>query len=241
MVYAWSDEEIDVAGICQLYELRHACNVLGISDVACEIKNTIERIEYLYLSNIHGSVFINELLRASDVKFSELLEKYQSEHPRYDLVDKKASLIEDLEKYRSEFAGIGTNKAKRRLNKLATTNPFAKAVRTALEIEDKNICAKKYQGTYKDKIYNQKSKLINDLCKIFKEQKWNFGIQDSDLMEPTHVIYFEIPICEQISWHYSPDNLTGLPQYDGKWDKKINSTLGKLEKAAIKLLGNNWK
>ncbi len=117
---------------------------------------------------------------------------------------KNERLIEDLKNKRIEFAGIGTNKAKRRLNKLALIDPIAKAVRIALEIEDKSISAKDSFGKYQTKIYNQKTKLIFDLCELFKEKNWLYGVHRSNVPPTSHVIYFEIEGCEQISWHFSP-------------------------------------
>src|ERR1700722_11544762 len=40
---------------------------------------------------------------------------------------------------RETFCGIGTRQAKLKLNKLAKTSIYAKALRVALEIEDKNL------------------------------------------------------------------------------------------------------
>lgn len=145
------------------------------------------------------------------------------------------SLVNSLESKRDDFCRIGTNKTKRRLNKLIDSNPIAKAVRLALEIEDKNICAKKYRGTCSDKIYHQKSELIEQLVAVFQANpEWVYGVQDSDVGATSHIIYFEIPWCRQISWHFSTEKK--YPEYTKAWDKLTNSTLGKLEKTAFQLL-----
>ena len=149
---------------------------------------------------------------------------------------KNNQLIYQLKTNRTKFAGIGTNKAKRRLNKLAINSILAKAVRLALEIEDKNISAKNSYGKYRNKIYNQKTELILELCKIFKEQNWIYGTQKSEVPAATKVIYFEIPECEQISWHFSPTIGKYIPIYEKEWDKKENSTLSKLEVITKQLL-----
>ena len=141
---------------------------------------------------------------------------------------KNQELIEKLSESRNNFAGLGTNKVKRRLNKLSD-NPICKATIIALEIEDKNISAKNTRGKFIDKIYKVKNNLILELSELFKKEKWIYGIQKSDSYGPSHVIYFEIPGCEQISWHFSPDNEKEYPVYNGVWDEKINSTLYKLE------------
>ena len=121
---------------------------------------------------------------------------------------------------------------------------MAKAVRIALEIEDKNISAKKTRGKYKEKIYNQKHDFIAKLCNIFKEQNWAYGVQKTDNYSASHIIYFEIPGCEQLSWHFTPNNpnvevfrhIKDVPIYAGEWDKKTNSALDKLEKISLELL-----
>lgn len=148
-------------------------------------------------------------------------------------------LISKLKNKRKTFATIGTNKSKRRLNKLSKNNYLAQALRIALEIEDKNICAKDSYYKYKEKIYNQKYKLIMELRDIFKLNNWTYGIEKSDVPGVTHVVYFEIPGCEQVSWHLSLNNKNDFPKYDKKWDGKKNSTLDKIEKVAYNILKEN--
>jgi hypothetical protein len=235
------DEDIDVKSIVFLYELRHACNVLGLEEVARGLRMSPKNVTRLYESSIHGSEDILDFFNISKKEFSKLLIEYEKESTDVEELIEDArirndELIVKLKQNRTNYAGIGTNKAKRRLNKLALTNPLAKAVRLALEIEDKNISAKDSYGKYRDKIYNLKTKLIMDLCKLFKEQNWIYGIQDSKIPPVSHIIYFEIPTCEQISWHFTPEKENEFPAYTGKWDEKINSTIGKLEVVTKKLL-----
>ena len=105
-----------------------------------------------------------------------------------------------------------------------------------MEIEDKSISAKGSYGTYQEKIYKRKTELILALCELFKEKHWNYGIQKSEVPPTSHVVYFEMPNCEQISWHFTPEKELDFPKYKGEWDKKINSTLEKLEVVAAMLL-----
>jgi len=149
---------------------------------------------------------------------------------------KNGDLIEQLAAKRNNFVGIGTNKAKRRLNKLALSSCLAKVVRSALEIEDKNIQAKKSYGKYRSKIYESKHKLIGEVVNLFRDNNWIFGIQESNSIPTSHIIYFEIPECEQISWHFNYDQALNWPIYEKEWDGKINSTMDKLEKITLKLL-----
>ena len=141
---------------------------------------------------------------------------------------------------RTGFAGIGTRKAKLALNKLAKTDPYAHALRIALEIEDANLTAKRYFGgdcggcTYTEIHYLKKVENIDTLIGIAKSQGWVFGVQSSCVFNTTHIVYFEIPGVGQVSWHYSPRE--PLPVYPGQWDEKEGSTLPKLEAAISKLL-----
>jgi hypothetical protein len=151
-------------------------------------------------------------------------------------IDHRKQLIGNLRDARESFAGIGTRRAKLRLNKLVDSNPVAKAVRLALEIEDRNISAKRYWGDYSRQSYDDKSGLIGQLIEVFQEQGWLWGVQKSDPLPltPSHVIYFDIPGCEQISWHHAAKG--DAPEYPGVWDSKPGSTLSKLEALAITLL-----
>jgi len=228
------EEEIDVKNIKHLYELRHSCNVFGSDYVSKELNISNDKILNLYYSKIHGSTKLKEFFSVSDQEFQNMIDKYEQEI--IDVENKNLQLIEDLKESRKLFAGIGTNKAKRRLNKLAKNNPIAKAVRLAIEIEDKSISAKNSYGDYKEKIYNQKYNYIIKLCELFEQQKWIYGIQNSDIKMISHVIYFEIPDREQISWHITLKEFSKFPIYKKDWDNKKNSTIKKLEDITIKLL-----
>lgn len=148
--------------------------------------------------------------------------------------------VQELINARTEFAGIGTRKAKLALNKLAKTEPYAHALRVALQIEDVNLTAKRYFGgdcggyTYAEMNYMKKSECIETLIEISKSQGWVFGVQPFDAIQTTHIIYFDIPGVGQVSWHYSPRE--PLPVYPGQWDGQEGSTLPKLAAAVSALL-----
>ena len=223
--YYEEKQDINDFQITHIYILRHPCNIFGEKAISSKLKIDIKRIIALYESGIHGSVELKQFISQTDeTKFQELIKHFEEENPNR----KNAELVLDLKKRRSNFANIGTNKAKRFLNKLGLTLPIARALRLALEIEDKNIVAKGTYGDYIQKTYHKKEELILKLCEIFKEQKWVYGIQKSNNISASHVIYFEIPNCEQISWHFNPP-YSDFPQYGGNWDGKKNSTLNKLE------------
>jgi hypothetical protein len=151
--------------------------------------------------------------------------------------------VRSLVSARDHYCGIGTRRTKLALNKLAKTSIYAKALRLAVEIEDKNLTAKKYFGgnidgySYSQIAYFAKHDGIMQLVQISKSEGWTFGIQKSEVVGATHVIYFDLPGVEQISWHFTPPPKHELPAYPGQWDGKENSTLLKLE-AAIKPLLN---
>ena len=152
---------------------------------------------------------------------------YYNDFEKRQALLKNEDLIENLELYRKNMLGLGTNKIKRRLNKLSKTDNIAKAIRLALEIEDKNILAKKYSGNYKQHYYESKYSLILELVKVFNENGWNYGKEESDVNDTDYIIYFEIPGCSQISWHTSFNKPAEIPNYNKKWDG-ISRTLEKL-------------
>jgi hypothetical protein len=151
--------------------------------------------------------------------------------------------VKILDTARQEFCGVGTRRTKLALNRLAKTSNYAKALRVALEIEDKNLTAKKCHGgdiggySYDQIAYFAKHDGIMELIEICKSQGWTFGIHMAGVYGATHVVYFELPGVEQISWHFTPQSGNELPMYPGVWDRQENSTLWKLE-AAITLLVN---
>ena len=149
-----------------------------------------------------------------------------------------ADLVHQLDSMRDKMCGIGTRKLKNFLNrKIKEGDEVAKLYRQALQTEDANISAKKYYN-YSDDYYEEKSRLIDELlgmCASRSDVK--FGYQDNDEDFPAHIVYFELPGCEQISFHCDLLHPSEVPQYDGQWDGRTNSTLPKLEAAILKLYG----
>lgn len=143
-------------------------------------------------------------------------------------------LVNQLHDARENFGGLGTRTVKLKLNKLAKTCSTARAFRLALEIEDCSTLGKKYHGEWSDHYFNRKHALIHELIEIFQAENWTFGKHEMSGFPP-FVIYFEIPGCEQISFHTKLD--AEVPDYQKEWDGKRNSTFGKLESAIIKYLG----
>lgn len=141
-------------------------------------------------------------------------------------------LVGQLTEARRNFVGLGTRRAKLQLNRLGKTNPEARALRLALEIEDRSTQAKKYFGEWRDKCYAEKSKLVLDLIRLFEIEGWTYGSRETGSF-PGEVIYFEIPNCEQISFHCTL--IRKIPRYQGEWDEQRNSTLRKIEQACIEL------
>lgn len=128
----------------------------------CQFSKTIEEISLI----------------KNEIKSKYEYDDYFISESHANAIAKNQNLIRDLQIARDKFLGIGTNKTKRRLNKISETDVVAKAVRIALEIEDKNIQAKNSYGKYKDKIYNEKENLIEELIDLFLDQEdWNFGVE----------------------------------------------------------------
>ena len=226
-----------------LGDLRRSYGLLGKDRTGAAFGMSSKRAKDLYWSLLPDETVLRPFAAASSEQFDALLAPYKkkktksAELSHEQALRKNDRLAEELERKRGDFAGIGTNRTKRRLNKLALVSPVARAVRLALEIEDKSICAKKCRyGTYKDKMYEQKERMIMTLCRIFKEQGWRYGAEPSSNRSASHVAYFEIPGCEQVSWHLTLSRNGIIPPYMGEWDGKRDSTLRKLEAIAGTLL-----
>lgn len=228
----------DINEISHLYELRHSCNIYGVSFVSKSLNKPSYWVDVLVNSDIHGSLNISDFLSCNEnKKYKKIVKLYIEEDAKKSAeIFHRRSLKQDLlfllESKRKNFAGIGLNKAKRRLNKIKDTNSLALALRLSLEIEDYNIRAK-FAGYYADRLYKMKSELLKKLVNCCVENNFTHGIQDSDVPPTKYVFYVEIPGCEQISWHC--DNIGVSKRYLQEWDGKENSTLLKLESLFLKL------
>lgn len=155
-----------------------------------------------------------------------------------------SDLIRQLSSMREGMCGIGTNRLKRFLNKkIKEGDKVAEIFSTALNLEDANIRAKKYSGsTYSDHYYDEKEKLLKELIGLCCE-KGNilFGYQytDDDFAYINAVMYFNLPGCEQVSFHCHLETADAntLPKFPNEWDGQKNSTLPKLEKAILAQYG----
>ena len=144
-------------------------------------------------------------------------------------------LVRQLESARDNFCGLGTRKVKFHLNRQGEKHPIARAFRLALEIEDCSTQAKKYRlSEWTTKKYKEKSELIEKLIRLCEIEGWRYGKHNSDNFQTKHIVYFELPGCEQISFH---TNLRfEISEYPNQWDGKKQSTLPKLESAITKFL-----
>lgn len=144
---------------------------------------------------------------------------------------KNRRLEASLDNARDSFCGIGTRLVKLMLNRLAKTDDVAAAYRLALEIEDVNINAKKYFGEYKRSYYNKKEELICQLVDMCETKGYNYGKHDQIDISTNFILFFDLPGCEQISWHTNASCARNCPSYDKQWDGIPESTLLKLEEA----------
>lgn len=156
---------------------------------------------------------------------------------------KNHKLVRSLNSMRDEMCGVGTRKVKLMLNKKIKENDkIAELYRVALEVEDCNISAKKYRGTYKSDYYDKKQeKLMElvDLCLIYNDEhddKVVYGKEFADGHSTNAIVYFELPGCEQISFHTTLSHYEAyeIPNYGKEWDGRENSTMYKLEEAINK-------
>lgn len=154
---------------------------------------------------------------------------------------KSSALKRQLSEKRVSMCGIGTRKLKLFLNKkVKDGDGVAFLYRTAIEAEDASICAKKYFGEYRDHYYDKKALLITSLIALCQSRNdVKFGYQNSDDPTTSHVVFFDLPGCEQISFHcnLSREMERSIPYYSDCWDGKVNSTLPKLEQAVFSLYG----
>jgi hypothetical protein len=141
---------------------------------------------------------------------------------------KNTLLVNNLEHKREHFCNIGTRKTKLLLNKLIKKgNLKAEILRILLELEDVNICAKKYFGKYKQTYYDKKSMILNDIVKLFKENNLTIGYHNADDYSCSYIVFVEYEGI-QMSWHCNKH--FGLNKYEKEWDGLKNSTLAKLER-----------
>jgi len=147
------------------------------------------------------------------------------------------TLIESLEYSRDIFCGIGTRKVKLFLNSLIKKgDKIAKLYRTILELQEANILAKLYFGKWRREYYDKKEYLISSLvslCKDISDVNYGFTVEHTRVTD--HIIYFDLPGCEQISYHcnLSPSQLKSIPEYNGVWDGQEDNALAKIESAIM--------
>jgi hypothetical protein len=153
--------------------------------------------------------------------------------------------VEDYEQRKDTFChGIGQRRIKLFLNAcIKNGDEVAQMYRLALEVESVNLNAKKalkkYHSDYHS--YDKKEACLRQLSDKCKQMSVVFGIQASTAPAARYVVYYELPGCEQISFHTNEPEAAGWPHYDGKWDGKKCSTLGKLEEAIWKRYENELK
>lgn len=230
-------ESSDPSNITTVSHLRHYINVHGLNERILEYfkveKSDINKI----INGCYGSLLVGDLCNDDEYLNSQIKMREESTNSKEMANIINHQRIDDLRDKRTTFCGIGTNKIKRRLNKLAKDNYLAKIYRLALEIEDKNIQAKKNRY-YQNELYYQKYILIMELINLFIENELVYGKQKSDVKKTKYIIYFEIPNCEQISFHSDFKSDDNIPEYLKEWDGIKGSTLNKLEVGILKSFEN---
>ena len=157
-------------------------------------------------------------------------------------LEKNDKLVNNYLGTKEEFCnGVGQKRIKLFLNKkIKQGDKVAELYRTALELENCNINAKRYGGsyTYKEMYYKRKEeyiKQLTQLCAAYVESGGvlDYGYVREKCYSTNDIIYFELPNMEQISYH---TNLTkkqreAIPKYTKEWDHKEYSSLTKIENA----------
>lgn len=143
--------------------------------------------------------------------------------------------VEDYEQRKDTFChGIGQRRVKLFLNAcIKAGDEVAQMFRLALEAEGVNLNAKKALKKYHSDYhaYDKKEECLRQLSDMCKRMSVVYGIQASTAPAARYVVYYELPGCEQVSFHTNEPQAAGWPKYDGAWDGKKCSTLGKLENA----------
>lgn len=169
----------------------------------------------------------------------EIENYYYTFHPvnegRLNAEQQNRERIKDYNERKDTFChGIGQRRVKLFLNKLVKEgDAVSKMYRIALEIEGVNLAAKKalmkYHSDYHS--YDRKEAMLRELMEVCRAEGATYGQQRSTAPAATHVIYFDLPGCEQISFHTNMHEAASLPAYSCQWDGKRCSTMGKLEAA----------
>lgn len=213
--------------------LRHYINCHGLTQKLLAYFKTNEDL----ISDICEVGFGN--LNVKDIiKNPALLDSCrESRKSKEEALQKNAQLAKQLQEKRADFCGIGTRKTKLFLNrKVKQGDKVAEMLRTALETEDENIKAKD-NWYYAEAHYNRKKELIDKLITLCNDNKVVYGIQVANNRDTDYIIYFELPHCEQISFHNNFKTVEDLPLYEKEWDGKKNSTLPKIEQAILSCYG----
>lgn len=153
--------------------------------------------------------------------------------------------VEDYEQRKDTFChGIGQRKVKLFLNAcIKAGDKVAQMYRLALEAEGVNLNAKKALKKYHSDYhaYDKKEECLRQLSDMCKRMSVVFGVQVSTAPAARYVVYYELPGCEQVSFHTNEPEAVNWPHYDGAWDGKKCSTLGKLENAIWQRYENELK
>lgn len=232
---AWCDDPKDIEDVSMM---RHYVNCHGITDKLQNFMNcSFEEISDIY-------DYVRGYENIESMKNKSYREKCISEgKERDDRINearmKNEELVSNFKRHQQEglCGNIGTRRVKLFLNtKIKEGDKVANAYRLALEAEHKNIDAKNSYGKYKDKIYEQKRLVIDELISLCLENDFVCGYQDSNVRDTNFIIYFELPDMRQISFHSDiPNELFGkMKEYEKDWDGEVNSTIAKIECAIEK-------
>lgn len=240
MSYNFDFDEIsfcdDPSLIQNVSMMRHYINCHGINKKLIKYLGLDNKTISTVYSNCIGSTNIFDIINNTE---EEIEKSKKIKNNKNEALKKNKQLIQQLSDKRKTMCGVGTRKIKCMLNSLLKKgDKIAELYRTALEIEDENIKAKD-NAYYAETHYYKKEQLIYKLIDLCNKENIVYGIQTSDVRDTNKIIYFELPNCEQISWHCNmKENIVNkCSQYDKDWDRKVNSTLDKLERSILDTYG----
>ncbi len=166
--------------------------------------------------------------------------------------------IWQLNNVRNKALGVGTRKLKLRLNKLWKWKDIywrevdkdvmidAQIYRLLLELEDKNIQAKKYRWDYREKAYEAKDKIMIELVLLldsskYKHDRW-FAYDKMLNMWVLYVDLFYQNEVHQVSWHISDYTWLKWPVLKREYKKNVRKKKNNYEikRERIYKFNNKW-
>ena len=138
--------------------------------------------------------------------------------------------LDKLEIFRANALGIGLRKVLSQMRNLVkhSSDINAHIVLLLLETEFANLSAKKLHKL-KNKIYERKTILLEQLADLLDMTDWRFGISSNTGKNASYIIYIYLPNGDQLFWHCNEYHmLYYYPEINCEWDGQICMTMEKI-------------